>query len=402
MSKVFIVAAKRTAVGKFMGSLSSVSPADMAAEVIKNIINETKINPASIDEVIVGNILMAGYKQGIARQAAVKAGIPVEVPAYGINMICGSGMKAILDGATHIKAGEAEVVLAGGTESMSNAGYVLPGTLRNGNKKGDFKAIDHMVCDGLTDAFEGYHMGITAENVAEKYGITRKEQDEFSYNSQVKAATAIDEGRFKNEIVPITVKIGKEMVSFDTDEFVNRSTNPDKLANLKPAFKKDGTVTAGNASGINDGASFVLLASEEAVAKYNLTPLAEVIATGQGGVEPSIMGMGPVPAIAKALKKANMKLDEMEILELNEAFAAQSLGVIRQLSEDHGVTEEWIKQHTNVNGGAIALGHPIGASGNRITVSLVHEMMKSNKQYGLASLCIGGGMGTAIILKKVE
>jgi len=402
MSKVFIVAAKRTAVGKFMGSLSSVSPADMAAEVIKNIINETKINPASIDEVIVGNILMAGYKQGIARQAAVKAGIPVEVPAYGINMICGSGMKAILDGATHIKAGEAEVVLAGGTESMSNAGYVLPGTLRNGNKMGDFKAIDHMVCDGLTDAFEGYHMGITAENVAEKYGITRKEQDEFSYNSQVKAATAIDEGRFKNEIVPITVKIGKEMVSFDTDEFVNRSTNPDKLANLKPAFKKDGTVTAGNASGINDGASFVLLASEEAVAKYNLTPLAEVIATGQGGVEPSIMGMGPVPAIAKALKKANMKLDEMEILELNEAFAAQSLGVIRQLSEDHGVTEEWIKQHTNVNGGAIALGHPIGASGNRITVSLVHEMMKSNKQYGLASLCIGGGMGTAIILKKVE
>jgi len=402
MSKVFIVAAKRTAVGKFMGSLSSVSPADMAAEVIKNIINETKINPASIDEVIVGNILMAGYKQGIARQAAVKAGIPVEVPAYGINMICGSGMKAILDGATHIKAGEAEVVLAGGTESMSNAGYVLPGTLRNGNKMGDFKAIDHMVCDGLTDAFEGYHMGITAENVAEKYGITRKEQDEFSYNSQVKAATAIDEGRFKNEIVPITVKIGKEMVSFDTDEFVNRSTNPDKLANLKPAFKKDGTVTAGNASGINDGASFVLLASEEAVAKYNLTPLAEVIATGQGGVEPSIMGMGPVPAIAKALKKANMNLKDMDILELNEAFAAQSLGVIRQLSTDHGVTEDWIKQHTNVNGGAIALGHPIGASGNRITVSLVHEMMKSNKQYGLASLCIGGGMGTAIILKKVE
>ena len=402
MSKVFIVAAKRTAVGKFMGSLSSVSPADMAAEVIKNIINETKINPASIDEVIVGNILMAGYKQGIARQAAVKAGIPVEVPAYGINMICGSGMKAILDGATHIKAGEAEVVLAGGTESMSNAGYVLPGTLRNGNKMGDFKAIDHMVCDGLTDAFEGYHMGITAENVAEKYGITRKEQDEFSYNSQVKAATAIDEGRFKNEIVPITVKIGKEMVSFDTDEFVNRSTNPDKLANLKPAFKKDGTVTAGNASGINDGASFVLLASEEAVAKYNLTPLAEVIATGQGGVEPSIMGMGPVPAIAKALKKANMNLKDMDILEFNEAFAAQSLGVIRQLSTDHGVTEDWIKQHTNVNGGAIALGHPIGASGNRITVSLVHEMMKSNKQYGLASLCIGGGMGTAIILKKVE
>jgi acetyl-CoA C-acetyltransferase len=402
MNKVFIVAAKRTAVGKFLGSLSSVSPADMAAEVIKTIITETKINPATIDEVIVGNILMAGYKQGIARQAAVKAGIPVEVPAYAINMICGSGMKAIIDGAAHIKAGEAEVVMAGGTESMSNAGYVLPGTIRNGQKMTDFNAVDHMVSDGLTDAFEGYHMGITAENVAEKYGITRKEQDEFSYNSQVKAATAIDEGRFKNEIVPITVKIGKEMVSFDTDEFVNRSTNPDKLANLKPAFKKDGTVTAGNASGINDGASFVLLASEEAVAKYNLTPLVEIVATGQGGVEPSIMGMGPVPAIAKALKKANMNLKDMDILELNEAFAAQSLGVIRQLSTDHGVTEDWIKQHTNVNGGAIALGHPIGASGNRITVSLIHEMMKSNKQYGLASLCIGGGMGTAVILKKVE
>lgn len=402
MSKVFIVAAKRTAIGKFMGSLSSVSPADMAAEVIKNIISETKINPAIIDEVIVGNILMAGHKQGIARQASVKAGIPVEVPAYAINMICGSGMKTIIDGYVHIKAGEADVVLAGGTESMSNAGFVLPGSIRNGYKMGDFNAIDHMVCDGLTDAFEGYHMGITAENIAEKYGISRKEQDEFSYNSQVKAAAAIDGGRFKNEIVPINVKIGKEVVAFDTDEFVNRSSNPEKLANLRPAFKKDGTVTAGNASGINDGSSFVLLASEEAVAKYNLTPLVEVVATGQGGVEPSIMGMGPVPAITKALKKANMKLTDMNILELNEAFAAQSLGVIRQLSADLGVAQEWIMQHTNVNGGAIALGHPIGASGNRITVSLIHEMLKSNKQYGLASLCIGGGMGTAVILKKVE
>lgn len=402
MSKVFIVAAKRTAVGKFLGSLSSVSPADMAAEVIKNIISETKINPANIDEVIVGNVLLAGHKQGIARQASVKAGIPVEVPAYAINMICGSGMKAVIDGITHIKAGEAELIMAGGTESMSQAGFILPGNIRNGQKMMDFTAVDHMVCDGLTDAFEGYHMGITAENIAAKYGITRKEQDDFSYNSQVKAATAIDEGRFKNEIVPISVKVGREMVSFDTDEFVNRGSNPEKLANLKPAFKKDGTVTAGNASGINDGASFVLLASEEAVAKYNLTPLVEIVATGQGGVEPSIMGMGPVPAIAKALVRAGMNLKDMDILELNEAFAAQSLGVVRQLSTDHGVSEEWIKQHTNVNGGAIALGHPIGASGNRITVSLIHEMVKSNKQFGLASLCIGGGMGTAIILKKAE
>jgi acetyl-CoA C-acetyltransferase len=402
MKKVYIVAAKRTAIGKFLGSLGTTSPADMAAEVVKNIVKETAINPANIDEVIVGNILMAGHKQGIARQASVKGGVPVEVPAYAINMICGSGMKAIIDGASHIKAGDAELVLAGGTESMSTAGFVLPGNIRNGHKMMDFNAVDHMVSDGLTDAFEGYHMGITAENIAEKYGITRQEQDEFAYNSQVKAATAIDEGRFKNEIVPISVKVGKEVVCFDTDEFVNRSTSPEKLAALRPAFKKDGTVTAGNASGINDGASFVLLASEEAVAKYGLKPLVEIVATGQGGVDPSIMGMGPVPAIAQALRKAGVSLKDMEILELNEAFAAQSLGVIRQLSQDHEVSEEWIKKHTNVNGGAIALGHPIGASGNRITVSLVHEMVKSNKQLGLASLCIGGGMGTAVILRKID
>lgn len=400
MSKVFIVAAKRSAVGKFLGSLTNVAPADLAAVVLKEIINETKINPADLDEVIVGNILMAGQGQGVARQAAIKAGIPVEVPAYGVNMICGSGMKTIINGYNSIVAGDANLIIAGGTESMSGAAYVLPGTIRNGQKMMDFKAVDHMVFDGLTDAFSGQHMGITAENIAEKYGISRQEQDEFSYSSQVKAAAAIDNGNFKNEIVPVDVKIGKEIVSFQTDEFVNRSTSLEKLAALRPAFKKEGTVTAGNASGINDGASFVLLASEDAVKKYNLTPLVEIIATGQGGVEPSIMGMGPVPAIAKALKKANLKLQEIEVLELNEAFAAQSLGVIRQLSADHQVDQNWIKEHTNVNGGAIALGHPIGASGNRITVSLIHEMIRSNKQIGLASLCIGGGMGTAIILKR--
>lgn len=264
----------------------------------------------------------------------------------------------------------------------------------------DFKAVDHMVFDGLTDAFSGLHMGITAENIAEKYGISREEQDEFAYSSQVKAAAAIDNGKFKGEIVPVQVKVGKEMVSFDTDEFVNRKTSLEKLNGLRPAFKKDGTVTAGNASGINDGASFVLLASEEAVKKYNLTPLAEIVSTGQGGVEPSIMGMGPVPAIAKALTKANLKFEDMQVLELNEAFAAQSLGVIRQLSEDHKVDQSWIKERTNLNGGAIALGHPIGASGNRITVSLIHEMIRSDKKLGLASLCIGGGMGTAIILRR--
>ncbi|WP_047445452.1 acetyl-CoA C-acetyltransferase [Alistipes sp. ZOR0009] len=400
MNKVFIVAAKRSAIGKFLGSLTNVAPADLAAVVLKDIISETKINPADLDEVIVGNILMAGQGQGVARQASIKAGIPVEVPAYGVNMICGSGMKTIINGYNAIATGDANLIIAGGTESMSGAAYVLPGTIRNGQKMMDFKAVDHMVFDGLTDAFSGLHMGITAENIAEKYGISREEQDEFAYSSQVKAAAAIDNGKFKGEIVPVQVKVGKEMVSFDTDEFVNRKTSLEKLNRLRPAFKKDGTVTAGNASGINDGASFVLLASEEAVKKYNLTPLAEIVSTGQGGVEPSIMGMGPVPAIAKALTKANLKFEDMQVLELNEAFAAQSLGVIRQLSEDHKVDQSWIKERTNLNGGAIALGHPIGASGNRITVSLIHEMIRSDKKLGLASLCIGGGMGTAIILRR--
>ncbi len=401
MSKVFIVAAKRTAIGKFLGGIANVSAADLATVVIKDILAETKIDPAKLDEVIVGNILMAGQKQGIARQAAVNAGIPVEVPAYGVNMICGSGMKSIINAVTSIKAGDANLILAGGTESMSGSGFVLPGSVRNGYKMGNISAVDHMVIDGLTDAFEGYHMGITAENIAAKYNISREEQDAFAYASQQKAAAAIDAGRFKDEIVPVEVASRKETVIFDTDEFVNRSTNPEKLAKLRPAFKKDGTVTAGNASGINDGASFVLVASEEAVAKYGLTPLAEIVATGQGGVEPSIMGMGPVPAIANALKKAGMKLSDIEVLELNEAFASQSLGVIKQLCNDHGVTPDWFAKTCNLNGGAIALGHPIGASGNRITVSLLHEMKRSNKNIGMASLCIGGGMGTAIILKKV-
>lgn len=401
MSKIFIVAAKRTAVGKFGGSISSVSAAELGAKVIKNILDETKINPAVIDEVIVGNILSAGQKQGVARQAAIHAGIPQEVPAYGINMICGSGMKTILNAYTSIKAGEAQLILAGGTESMSGAAFLLPAQIRNGIKMGDIKVIDSMIYDGLTDAFSELHMGITAENIAEKYGITREAQDAFSYRSQQNAIKAIDGGKFKNEIVPVQIVTKKETITFDTDEFVNRSSTPEKLAALRPAFKKDGTVTAGNASGINDGASFTLIASEEAVKKYGLTPLVEIVAVGQGGVDPSIMGMGPVPAIANALKKANMKLSEMDVLELNEAFAAQSLGVITQLCADHNVTREWIDEVCNINGGAIALGHPIGASGNRITVSLIHEMKRSGKKFGLASLCIGGGMGTAIILKNI-
>ena len=400
MSKVFIVAAKRTAVGKFGGTIAGVSAAELCAVVIRNILEETKIDPAKIDEVIVGNILSAGHKQGIARQAAIKGGIPQEVPAYGINMICGSGMKSILNAYVNIKSGEANLILAGGTESMSGAAYSVPASIRNGVKMGDLKLVDTMISDGLTDAFSETHMGITAENIAEKFGITREAQDAFSYRSQQNAIKAIDGGKFKNEIVPVQIVTKKETITFDTDEFVNRTSTPEKLANLRPAFKKDGTVTAGNASGINDGASFVLIASEEAVKEYGLTPMVEIVAVGQGGVDPSIMGMGPVPAIGNALKKANMKLSEMEVLELNEAFAAQSLGVIGQLCKDHGVTREWIDEVCNLNGGAIALGHPIGASGNRITVSLIHEMKRSGKQYGLASLCIGGGMGTAVILKN--
>lgn len=401
MSKVFIVAAKRTAIGKFSGTIAGVSAAELGSIVIKNILEETKIDPSKIDEVIVGNILSAGQKQGIARQAAIKAGIPQEVPAYGINMICGSGMKSILNAYANIKAGEANLIIAGGTESMSGSAFALPASIRNGIKMGEFKAIDTMIVDGLTDAFSDLHMGITAENIAEKFGITREQQDAFSYKSQQNAAKAIDGGKFKGEIVPVQIVTKKETITFDTDEFVNRTSTPEKLAALRPAFKKDGTVTAGNASGINDGASFMLIASEEAVKEFGLTPMVEIVAVGQGGVDPAIMGMGPVPAIGNALRKANMKLSDMEVLELNEAFAAQSLGVITQLCEDHGVKREWIDEVCNINGGAIALGHPIGASGNRITVSLIHEMKRSGKQYGLASLCIGGGMGTAVILKNI-
>ena len=403
MSKVYIVAAKRTAIGKFLGTLAPLSPAEIAVPVIKNILSETKIDPADLDEVIVGNILMAGQKQGVARQAAVKAGIPHSVPAYGINMICGSGMKSIMTAFQNIRTGDANLILAGGTENMSNSAHVIPGNImRNGQKLGDFKVLDHMVYDGLTDAFEGYHMGITAENIVEKYNISREAQDEFSFNSQQKGIAAIDGGKFKDEIVPIEIASRKEAtVAFDTDEYANRSCSLEKLARIKPAFKKDGTVTAGNASGLNDGASFVLVASEEAVKKYNLKPMVEIVAIGQGGVDPAIMGMGPAVAIEKALKKAHLNLQDMQVLELNEAFAAQSIGVMQQLCEDHKMNSDDLKKITNVNGGAIALGHPIGASGNRIVVSLIHEMLRSQATYGLASLCVGGGMGTAIILKNV-
>ena len=402
MRKVYIVAAKRTAIGKFLGSASSLTPGKLAAPVIKNIIKETGVNPSSIDEVIVGNVLSAAQGQGVGRQAAIYSDIPAEVPAYSINMVCGSGMKAVMNGYNSILSGSANLVIAGGTESMSNAGFVLPASTRNGIKMGNINAIDHMVYDGLTDVYNGYHMGITAENVAEKYSITREAQDAFSANSQAKAIAAVDSGAFKNEIVPIEIVGRKETTVFDTDEFPNRGSNLEKLAKLRPAFKKDGTVTAGNASGINDGASFVMLASEFMVSELKLTPLAEIVAVGQGGVDPSVMGLGPVPAIWNVLRNADMELKDIDILELNEAFAAQSLGVMHELIENHyGITKEWLDERTNLNGGAIALGHPIGASGNRILVTLVHLLKAKNKQYGLASLCIGGGMGTAIVVKNL-
>ncbi len=400
MKKVFIVAAKRTAIGKFLGSLSNTPVVDLGVSVVKNILEETKIDPSKIDEVIVGNILMAGQGQGIARQISVNSGIPVEVPAYGLNMICGSGLKSVMNGFNSIRAGEANLILAGGAESMSGAGYILPSKSRGGLRMGDTQLIDHMIYDSLTDAFSGLHMGITAENIAEKYELSREEQDKFAIDSQTKAIAAIDAGRFKEEIVPFEVVSRRSTTIFDEDEYVNRNTDLEKLGGLRPAFKKDGTVTAGNASGINDGASFVMLASEEAVKDHGLTPLCEVVSIGQGGVEPSIMGMGPVPAIADALSKTELKLEDMEVLELNEAFAAQSLGVQRELIAQHGVSQEWLDEKTNKNGGAIALGHPVGASGNRILVSLIYEMIRSDNKLGLASLCIGGGMGTAIIVKR--
>lgn len=402
MSKVYVVAAKRTPIGSFLGSLASLKPADIGAQVVKNIVEETKIDPANIDEVIVGNVLGAGQAQGVGRQVAIKAGIPVEVPAYSINIICGSGMKSVITAYSNIKAGEADLVIAGGTECMSGAGFVLPGVVRGGHKMADLVMKDHMVYDALTDAYHNIHMGITAENIADKYSISREEQDAFAFSSQQKAIAAVDSGRFKDEIVPVVIPNKKGDIVFDTDEYPNRKTSLEKLAGLKPAFKKDGSVTAGNASGLNDGASFLMLASEEAVKKYNLKPLVEIVSTGTGGVDPLIMGMGPVPAIRKALAKTDLKLKDMQVIELNEAFAAQSLGVIKELSKEHGIAEDWFVDKTNVNGGAIALGHPVGASGNRITVTLIHEMKKRGVDYGLASLCIGGGMGTALILKNVK
>lgn len=401
MSKVYIVSAKRTAIGSFLGTLSTVSPTEFGAAVVKNIVAETKVNPSDIDEVISGNILPAGQGQGIGRQVAIKAGLPISVPGYVVSMVCGSGMKAIMDAYLKISAGWSNLVIAGGTESMSQAPHLLPSKARSGAKMGDINLKDHMIYDALIDAYDGIHMGITAENIVDKHNLTREEQDEFAINSQTKAIKAVDEGRFKDEIVPVEVKLRKETITFDTDEYPNRRTSLEKLAKLRAAFKRDGSVTAGNASGINDGAAYVMLASEEAVKKYDLTPLVEIVGVDQAAIDPKVMGLGPVDAVKNVLNRTNLTLTDIDLLELNEAFAAQSIGVVKELSENHNVPYNDIIEKTNVNGGAIALGHPVGASGARIVVTLIHEMKKRNNNLGLASLCIGGGMGTAIVVKNV-
>lgn len=401
MSKVYIVAAKRTAIGTFLGSLSNVSPAQFGAAVVKQIVEDVQVNPVHVDEVISGNILPAGQGQGVGRQVVIKAGFPNSVVGYGVSMVCGSGMKAIMDGYLKISAGWANLVIAGGTESMSQAPYLIPYKTRIGAKMSNFEVVDHMIYDALIDAYDGIHMGITAENIVDKHQLSREEQDAFAFASQQKAIQAVDSGRFNDEVVPLEVKIGKETVLFDKDEYPNRKTSLEKLASLKPAFKKDGSVTAGNASGINDGAAYVMLASETAVKQYNLTPLVEVVGVDQAAIDPKVMGLGPVHAIKNVLKRTNTDIKSLDLLELNEAFAAQSLGVIKELSEDLHIDKQWFLERTNVNGGAIALGHPVGASGARIVVTLIHEMKKRNSQHGLASLCIGGGMGTAIVLKNV-
>ena len=402
MNKVYIVSAKRSAVGSFLGSLKDTHPADLGAKVVEELLLDGNVNPNDVDELICGNVLSANLAQGIARQIAIKAKIPVEKCAYSLNMICGSGMKAVMNGVCSISNGDHEIIVAGGSECMSYAPMLLPKNVRTGSKMGDIKVVDHMIFDALTDAFDKIHMGVTAENIASKYNITRQQQDEFSINSQTKASFACKAGKFKSEIVPFDVKVKRDIISFDTDEYINHNTTLEKLAKLRPAFVKDGSVTAGNSSGINDGASFVLLASEAAVLKYNLKPMAEVIGYAQAGVDPKVMGLGPTGAIKKVLDKTNLTLKQMDLVELNEAFAAQSLGVIEELLHDHDIDKESLIAKTNVNGGAIAIGHPVGASGNRIIVTLLHEMKKQNSEYGLASLCIGGGMGTAVVVKNIK
>lgn len=392
MKEVVIVSAVRTAIGAFGGGLSTVSPAKLGATVIKEAIKRAGISVTDVDDVYMGCILQAGHGQNIARQAAIEAGIPVEVPATTLNMLCGSGLRTVSLAAQTIVSGENEVVVVGGTENMSMAAYLLPNS-RWGQRMGNGQVVDSMIGDALTDAFNHYHMGMTAENVAALYDITRQAQDAFAAESQNKAEKAIQSGRFKEEIVPVLIPQRKgEPLVFDTDEYPKSGMTVEKLSGLKPAFKKEGTVTAGNASGINDGAAALVVMSKDKAESLGLKPLATIVSHASAGVDPSIMGYGPVPATEKALKRAGMTLADIDLIEANEAFAAQALAVGKGLN--------WDAEKVNPNGGAIALGHPVGASGARILVTLLHEMEKRDAVNGLATLCIGGGMGTSVIVKR--
>ncbi|MCL2407614.1 MAG: acetyl-CoA C-acetyltransferase [Defluviitaleaceae bacterium] len=395
MKKTYIISACRTAIGAFGGALANVPAADLGAAVIGEAVKRANISPDHVDEVIMGIILAAGFGQNVVRQAALKAGIPQDVCASAINMLCGSGLKSIMLGRQSILAGDNDIVVVGGTENMSLAPYILPNA-RNGYKLGNGAVVDSMVNDGLTCAMNNIHMGITAENLAKKYDITREEQDAFAAESQRKAGIALESDRFADEIVPIEIKVRRDVIIFDKDEYPRPGTTVETLAKLRPAFlstEEGGTVTAGNASGINDGAAALVIASEEAVKKYDLTPLAEILGTGQAGVDPAIMGIGPVEAVKKALASANLTLADIDLIEANEAFAAQSISVSRELNFD--------MSKVNVNGGAIALGHPIGASGARVLVTLLYEMQKRGAKHGLATLCVGGGMGVGIVVKNI-
>jgi acetyl-CoA C-acetyltransferase len=390
-NEVVITAALRTAVGKFGGSLAKLPAAELGARVIRGLLDATGVKAEQISEVIMGQVLTAGCGQNPARQALINSGIPAAVPAMTVGKVCGSGLKATHLAAQAIRCGDADIIIAGGQENMSAAPHVLNGS-RDGFRMGDAKLIDSMIVDGLWDAYNHYHMGVTAENVARKFGITRAEQDQFAAASQQKAEAAQKAGRFQQEIVPVETVMKKATLRFDTDEFVRQGVTAASLAELKPAFTSDGTVTAGNASGINDGAAAVMMMSATRARELGLTPLARIRAYSSAGIDPSIMGLGPVPASQLCLRKAGWKASELDLLEINEAFAAQAIAVNREMA--------WDTARVNVNGGAIAIGHPIGASGCRILVTLLHEMVRRDARKGLASLCIGGGMGVALAVER--
>ncbi|MDN4056953.1 acetyl-CoA C-acetyltransferase [Massilia sp. YIM B02769] len=391
MEDVVIVAAGRTPVGKFGGSLAKIPAAELGAHVIRQLLAKTGIDPASVSEVIMGQVLTAGVGQNPARQAALKGGLPDMVPAYTINKVCGSGLKATHLATQAIRCGDAQIIIAGGQENMSASPHVLPNS-RDGFRMGDTKLVDTMIVDGLWDVYNQYHMGVTAENVARKYDISRAEQDEFALQSQLKAEAAVKEGRFKDEIIPVEIPSKKGAVVFDTDEYPKHGSTLEALSSLRPAFNKEGSVTAGNASGINDGAAAVIMMSASKARELGLTPLARIKAYSSAGLDPSIMGMGPVSASRLCLQKAGWTHEDVDLMEINEAFAAQAIAVNKEMG--------WDTSKINVNGGAIALGHPIGASGARVLVTLLHEMARRDAKRGLASLCIGGGMGVALAVER--